>query len=396
MRTRYSFSLIAILFISLSSCVSPEKLVEHGNYEAAIEVAARRLAGKKNKKTRLVLALEEAFQKANQRDLSAADRLKRQNRPENWARIHEHYLSIRQRQEAVAPLLPLVSKEGIKANFRFVKVDELEMESREKAAEFHYAEAKRLLRDARQGEDRLAARRAYAELDRIRQYFSRYREVEQLQEEALYLGTTHILVSMRQEAPVAIPNAFERELTAMAVQDLNSQWKVYHTRPVEGLRYDYEVVMRINHIEISPGLVRERQYEETAVVEDGWEYVLDANGNVAKDSLGNDITQPREVTVRALILENYQNKTARVSGRLEFVDRSTDNLIHTEPMFAEVVFENYAATFRGDKRALSRQSRQRIGNQPVPFPSEEMLLLQAVERLKPFVKREIAGARRMI
>ncbi|MCR9100489.1 MAG: hypothetical protein NXI25_11090 [bacterium] len=396
MRTRYSYSLIVILIVSLSSCVSPEKLVERGNYEAAIEVAARRLAGKKNKKTKFVLALEEAFQKANQRDLSAADRLKRQNRPENWARIHEHYLSIRKRQEAVAPLLPLVSKEGIKANFRFVKVDELEMESREKAAAFHYAEAERLLRDARQGEDRLAARRAYAELDRIRQYFSRYRDVEQLQEEALYLGTTHILVSMRQEAPVAIPNAFERELTAIAVQDMNSQWKVYHTRPVEGLRYDYEVVMRINRIEISPGLVREREYEETAVVEDGWEYVLDANGNVAKDSLGNDITQPREVTVRALILENYQNKTARVSGRLEFVDRSTDNLIHTEPLFAEAVFENYAATFRGDKRALSRQSRQRIGNQPVPFPSEEVLLLQAVERLKPFVKREIAGARRMI
>lgn len=375
--------------------MSPEKLVERGNYEAAIEVASRRLAGKKNKKTKYVLALEEAFTKANQRDLSSADRLKRQGRPENWVRIHEYYLSIRRRQEALAPLLPLVSKEGIQASFRFVKVDELEMESREKAAEFHYAEAQRLLRDARTG-DRLAARRAFAELDRIEQYFRRYRDVEQLREEALYLGTTHVLVRLRQEAPVAMPQAFEQELTAIAVQDMNSRWKVYHTRPVKGQDYDYEVIMRINRIEVSPGIVREREYEETAQVEDGWEYVLDENGNVAKDTLGNDIKVPREVQVRALVLENYQNRTARVNGRLEFFDRATDNLIHTEPLFAEAVFENYAATFRGDKRALSKQSRQRIGHRPLPFPTEEILLLQAVEQLKPFIKREIAGARRMI
>ncbi|NRA50746.1 MAG: hypothetical protein HRU12_16555, partial [Phaeodactylibacter sp.] len=249
---------------------------------------------------------------------------------------------------------------------------------------------------ASQNEDRLQARRAYAELDRTGQYFKRYRDVDQLMEEALYLGTTFVLVRLRQEAPVAIPNDFERELTAIAVQDLNSQWKVYHTRPVKGQEYDYEVVMRINRIEISPGLVKEREYEDRAIVEDGWTYLLDENGNVSKDSLGNDIKVPREVEVRALVLENYQNKTARVSGRLEFFDRATENIIHTEPLFAEAVFENYAATFRGDKRALSKQSRQRIGNRPVPFPTEEVLLMQAVEQLKPFVKREIAGTRRMI
>lgn len=395
MRTRSYLSLIVVLMLSLTSCMSLEKLVDNGNYEAAIEKASRRLAGKKNKKTKYVLALEEAFSKANQRDLSVADRLKRQGRPENWARIHEHYLNIRRRQEVVAPLLPLVSKEGIKADFRFVKVDELEMESREKAAEFHYGEAKRLLRDGQTG-DRLAARRAFDEMERINQYFRSYRDVEQLREEALFLGTTHVLVRLQQEAPVTMPVAFEQELTAIAVQDLNSRWKVYHTRPVKEVEYDYEVVMRINRIEVSPGIVREREYEETALIEDGWEYILDENGNVAKDTLGNDIKVPREVKVRALVLENHQNKTARINGRLEFFDQSTGNLIHTEPLFAEAVFENYAATFRGDKRALSRQSRQRIGNRPVPFPAEEILLLQAAEQLKPFIKREIVRTRRMI
>lgn len=396
MRTPHPILTLAALLFSLSACISPEKLLENGNYDAAIEVAIRRLAGKKNKKAKHLRALEGAFAKANQRDLATAERLKRQGRPENWARIHQHYLNIRHRQEAVAPLLPLVSKEGLRANFQFVKVDELEMESREKAAEFHYAEAKRLLRQARQGEDRLAARRAYAELERVAQYLQRYRDIEQLREEALYLGTTHILVRMRQDAPVALPRAFEQELTALAVQDLNTRWKVYHTRPVEEVAYDYEVVMRINRIEVSPGIIREREYEESAIVEDGWEYLLDEQGNVAKDSLGNDIKVAREVQARAWVLENYQHKTAQVGGRLEFYDRATDNLIHSEPLFAEAVFENYAATFRGDKRALSKQSRQRIGNQPVPFPPEEALLLQVVEQLKPFIKREIASTRRMI
>ena len=113
-----------LLLFVLSSCTSPQKLVESGNYDDAVYLAVKRLSGKKNKKEKYVLALEEAFQKATVRDMRLAERLKREGLPENWPKINDAYRRIRNRQERVAPLLPLISKEGIRADFRFVKVDE--------------------------------------------------------------------------------------------------------------------------------------------------------------------------------------------------------------------------------------------------------------------------------
>ncbi len=71
-------------------------------------------------------------------------------------------------------------------------------------------------------------------------------------------------------------------------------------------------------------------------------------------------------------------------------------MINTDRIAVEAVFENYAATFRGDDRALSQQSRQRIGNRPLPFPENEDLLFTAAEQLKPVIKEKIARARIII
>jgi hypothetical protein len=389
----YALSLVFVL--GATSCSSPQKLVERGRYDDAVEVALRRIAGNKKKKTKHVLALESALNRANQRDMREAERLKKQGRPENWPTINRLYSNIRQRQSKVEPLLPLVSNEGIKASFRFVKVESLENESREKAATFYYTKAEQLLKEAKRG-DKLAAREAYAALENIDPYFQRFRDKEQLKNTARDLGTTRILVKMENNAPVVLPAALERDIEALNVRDLNTFWQNYHTRAVSGLSYDYAVKMRITHIDISPELVKERAYEESRKVQDGWRYLLDENGNVAKDSLGNDIREARMITVRAQILENYQSKVATLSGRVEIYDQRTGERIESHPLSAEAIFENYAATFRGDERALSAQSKRRIGNRPQPFPSNEALLFEAAEQLKPFMKDRVAGLRRLI
>jgi len=392
-----SFPILFSLLVALvfTSCSSPQKLVEHGRYDQAVEVALRRLSGKKKKKAKHVMALESALNRANQRDMNEAERLKRQGRPENWPRINDLYQSIRHRQSKVEPLLPLISYEGIKANFRFVKVEGLENESRKKAAEYHYARAQRLLEDARRG-DKLAAREAYQELDEIDGYFERYRDKEELKNLAREQGTTRIMVKMENDARVVLPAALERDMEALNVRDLNTFWQAYYTDQVSDLKMDYEVVMRITRVDISPELIKERSYEESREVQDGWRYVLDENGNVAKDTLGNDIKEPRMITVYAQVLEQYQSKVAALGGSLEIYDKRTGERIDSHPMSAEAVFENYASTFRGDKRALSTDSKQRIGNRPQPFPSSEALLFEAAEQLKPFMKQQVASMRRLI
>lgn len=379
----------------LAACATPEKLVETGNYDQAIDVAVRKLAGKKKKKVKYVQALEAAFVQATERDMYTAEQLKAEGRAENWERINRLYRDILERQEQIKPLLPLIDREGIKADFRFVRAEGLERESREKAAAYLYDHARELLTRGRDG-DRLAARKAYYELEKISSYYRTYRDRNDLMELARDLGTSHILVKVVNQAPVILPLGFEEEVMRFGVRDLDSKWKIYHDRPNPNIDYDYQVNMRLTGIELSPEVVRERQYEDRREIQDGFDYVLDEKGNVKKDTLGNDIKVPRKVWISAQVFEVYQSKAAAVSGYLELIDLATNRLIDSQPLAVEAVFENYASTFRGDERALSRESQRRIGNRPQPFPSDEAMILTAAEQFKPVIKEKIQRTRELI
>ena len=71
------------------------------------------------------------------------------------------------------------------------------------------------------------------------------------------------------------------------------------------------------------------------------------------------------------------------TSKVSVYNLHTNRLVRSQPLAAAAIFENYASTFRGDNRALSRDTRNRIGNRPVPFPSNEALILQAADQLKP-------------
>ena len=67
---------IGTLTILMYGCADIQKLVDEGNYDAAIDKAARKLSGKKNKKTKYVKGLEQAFAKVSARDLDQVAYLK--------------------------------------------------------------------------------------------------------------------------------------------------------------------------------------------------------------------------------------------------------------------------------------------------------------------------------
>ncbi len=388
-------SLLIVLgsFIFLQTCKSPEKLMATGDYDEAIVVAAKKLAGKKKKKEEIVDALVGAFHKANQRDMELAERLKVEGRPENWERIYRVYRGISKRQARVEPLLPLIDEHRTKADFRFIRTATLEAEAKQKAVAFYYETANELLADARSG-DKAAARRAMTKLEKVASLYSdTYRDTRRLMQEAEALGITHVLLRMNNRAEVMLPTAFERELLSLDVYNLDRKWKVFHTAKRPGLIYDYEVAINLTHIDVSPELIKEREYQDAREIEDGFEYVLDENGNVMKDTLGNDIKVPKKVFIRATIFETYQSKAAFVEGVIDFIDLRNNRLLDTERFNAEAVFENVAANFKGDRRALSEESRTRCKGAIVPFPSHEAMLFDAAEHIKPIIKRKISGNR---
>ena len=392
-KVRWSLILSLAMALIMSSCASPQKLVEKGDYDRAIQVAVKRLAGKKNKKVKYVQALEDAFAKAQQDDMDEAERLKRSNRPENWEYVLAIYEGIELRQDMVRPLLPLIDKEGIKANFRFIRTAGLIDEAMDKTVEYYYNSGQKLLASARNYNHKYDARKAYDEFQQIKKYRRDYKDINALMKEAVDLGTTHILFDVRNQSNTLIPRGLMEDLKRINVRDLEGPWQVYHVSNTAGYEMDYKVVMNITHADVSPGFIKEREYVDTKEIIDGWEYVLDERGNVMKDSLGNDIKVDRKVWVEAHVLEVYQHKAATIAARIDVVDANRHELLDSHDLAVDAIFENYASTFQGDKRALSKETKRRIGNRPVDFPEDTALLYEAAENLKPAMRNRLTATR---
>ena len=397
-RTHFSALLFATVFSSLllSACHTAQRYIESGNYDDAISFCVNKLRGKSKKKTELVKGLEQAFKKAQARDLNTADHLIADGRPENWERINALHRQISARQNKIAPLLPLTSKDGSRAKFECVNIGKLESESREKAAEYLYNCAEDLLQQAEKG-DRLAAREAYNTLKSLEtRYFRQYKNKDRMLQDARSLGTTHILFEIKNQSDKALPREFMDRMLAIGTYDLDSEWKAFHFKSDSRIPVDYRVVFNLRQVDISPERVSERNYSDEKEIQDGYDYVLDERGNVKKDTAGNDIKTPHYVRIRADVLEVFQSKAVRVGGMLEIFEAERNNRLDTRDLGAEVRFENYASTFRGDERALSDESHRRIGNRPLPFPTDADMLLQAAERLKPNLRDELRQNRAIL
>lgn len=390
------FAQLFLLSFVLTACHTAQKFVESGDYDSAIDYCVRKLQGKSKKKTEYVQGLEVAYRKAQERDLAAIDQLIAENRPENWERVHNIHRNIRNRQNKVIPLMPLQSKDGYAARFEMVDIARLESESRQKAAEHLYNLAKELIVKGERG-DKLAARDAYYALcDLESRYYRDYKDKNDLMVTARDLGTSYVLFEIKNQSNTILPRMFAERLMNIGKQDLDSEWKSYFFEEKPGVHYDYRATFKVRNIDISPERVNERSYVDEKEIEDGFEYVLDAKGNVLKDSLGNDVKRPRYVRIRANVVEVYQTKAARLTGYVEIYDLSRKVMMDTRDMGTEVLFENYASTFIGDERALSRDSRARIGNRPQPFPADEDMLVQAAERIKPNLRDELRRNRAIL
>jgi hypothetical protein len=379
-----AFALIALM--TLASCRSTQKMVESGDYDAAIEYCVDKLSGKKKKKTELVQGLELAFQKATDRDMRASDALKVENRPENWDRIYRIYSNIQHRQESITPLLPLTSHDGYTAKFQFVNIERLVHESRTNAAEYEYNRAQNLLAQARQG-DKMAARKAFDALETIRsKYFRDYKDTEVLQREARERGIVHVVFSIENRSMSILPIGFEDRVLNIEPVAFNTFWKQYHTKAPAGVKMDYRAVWVLQSVDISPERVAERHFNEQKTIQDGWDYLYDKRGNVRKDSLGNDMKEPRYVVVNADVLEARQTKAARLGGTILISDFSTGQRLNSQTLGTEILFDHLSVTYRGDQRALSDETCRRLGSAPVPFPSDAELMAQAADRLQPDIR----------
>ena len=383
-------TIVLSLILSCSTSKKIEKAVSVGNYDQAITYAIDKLKTNKDKrgKADFIIMLQEAYNKATERDLSNIDFLKNDHNPENYLRIYDAYVGLDNRQERIKPLLPLVVN-GRDVAFNFSNYTNQIISYKNNASEQLYNTASALLKS----NNKLDFRAAYNSLRDIEDINPNYKDVRQLMDVAHLKGTDFVLVEMVNDTRKMIPTRLENDLLNFSSYGLNDFWVVYHGSAEDNVAYDYNMRVNLRDINVSPEQIKERQVIKERQIADGKKNLLDESGQVVKDSLGNNIQVDNLKTVRCEYYEFTQFKATQVTGNVEYVNLKTNQLVDAFPVSSEFVFEHIYATSRGDRRALDTNLIPFLERRSVPFPTEEQMIYDTGEDLKLKLKNIINSYR---
>ena len=367
------YLVFGLLFV-LGACTSSRKYLERGQYDQAIQKSVKKLL-KDPSKSKEVTTLKRAYELANQKNNDNINSLRYSGQPDIWESVFYNYDQMRTRQEIVERLPSSVL---MQIGHQHTDYNKMRADAKRKAAEFFYAHAQELLKT----NNRQDARKAYNELVRLNKFYSNYPNVRSLMDKAVLIGTNNVLFKIRNQSQQVMPKDFENALKKITLKRLNKRWLNFDTRENQELYYDYTIYLNIKSIDKTPERIKELHYDETKRVRDGDKYVLDENGNVKKDSLGNDMKIPNYITITCHITENRMEKAARVHGTLDFFDNRENQLVKTFPITTENTFLYRFGTASGNLNAMKAETKKFIGLKPVPFPSDLQIIYDTNEDLK--------------
>ncbi|NNC46747.1 MAG: hypothetical protein HKN99_12765, partial [Winogradskyella sp.] len=72
-----------------------------------------------------------------------------------------------------------------------------------------------------------------------------------------------------------------------------------------------------------------------------------------------------------------------------YLDLPERNILERFTIDSGFIFENYYATYRGDRRALTRDDIVLVDGGPIPFPPNEQMIFDCGEDLKLKLKQII-------
>ncbi|MBX2829498.1 MAG: hypothetical protein KTR22_15140 [Flavobacteriaceae bacterium] len=380
MRTTITLLLVAITLLGCNSVKRNQKFLAQGNYDQAIYLAVKKLRkGKISSKNDMhIEMLQEAFVKAVTDDERRIKFLQKDGQPSNSKEIYFRYLDLEERQNMLRPLLPLTNSFGKEARFKMMDYTGAILTAKENYVAYSYDEAAQYLNR----NTTLDARTAYHIYCEIEELQENYRDVRRLKEESRFLGTDFVQVELRNRSGQIIPRRLERELLDFNTYDLDDFWTQYHENPRDDIDYQFGIRMNFEQIAIAPERISETEYRREKEIEDGWRYQLDRNGNVVKDSLGNDIKIPNYTIVTARVMYTTQTKSVLVGGDVHYRDLVQGRDMGRHPLATEFVFENEFAKFRGDERALTEEDLRFLEYDFIPFPSNEQMVLDAGDDIK--------------
>lgn len=384
----YYFVIISVFF---ASCGSAKRQMESGNYDAAISKAVEKIR-KDRTDTKNIEILDQSYKIALEQDNEKIRLLKMEGKPQNWDEIYLIYKKMHDRQSMVRTVLPLKSGNRT-VDFPYVDYMEEMITAKNKAADYYYANGLELMKNG----TKESYRQAFAEFSRAKEYVGDYENIDQLIEESRYMGMSRVLVRVDNRSHINFPPEFESDLLALDLPRLDNSWVEYHTKQLdEDTEFDYIVSVIIKSVAVSPDNTFEKDTLIKREIEDGFQYVLDDNGNVMKDSLGNDIKVKKYKTVQCALIESVQTKECIIDGQVEIVTVKPAKVLKSDPLSADSYFEHVSARAIGDEEALMPAEREKINSKPIPFPSDLEMVIRCSEALKMGIRNAMQRNRRFI
>ena len=372
--------LYIIVFAFLASCNSvkrSENKLYKGDYDEAIRISLKKIKKGRNNKSNQqhIQLLQDAFKKVVTQDLTRVESLEKKNKPEDFREIFSIYETLAYRQSLISSVLPLPN-----ATFKITNYHNKILDSKNKYTEYLFS----------LGTDYLVNRKTILDARTAYDYFatikhlqpSKYKNLDSLLAEAHYSGTDFVQVVIRNRTQQVIPKRLEAVILDFDTYNLNDFWTEYHSKQAQDVDYNFGVILDFREIFISPERINEKEFDRTVQIIDGWEYVLDVNGNVKKDSLGNDIKVDVLKELKATLLVSNQIKSIIITANVLFMDVKNNRTIHTFPLESEFIFENRTASYRGNRDALTEDDLLLMRNPYLEFPFNEQIIFDTSTDIK--------------
>jgi hypothetical protein len=382
------------MFVSallLAGCGSSKKQLEIGNYDAAINKAVTELR-KNPKSSKDIETLERAMDIALEQDNERIRLLRIEGRANAWDELYLIYKKMSDRQTAVRTVTP-IQYEGRTIEWPYVDYMQEMVVAKKNAADFYYAHGQELMKN----DTRESYRQAYYEFVRAQEYVGDYEGIDQMLRESRQLGISRVYVTLKNYSPTKFPETFEQELLALDLPRLNSEWVEYHTSiPNSDTQFDYVVNVNLKNVAVSPDRQFQRDTLVKATVEDGFDYVKDARGNVLKDSLGNDVKVKKYKELQCALIRTFQVKECVIDGDVEMLSLYPEKTIKKEPIGATSNFDHVSARAIGDVNALTADQKRMLQSQIIEFPTDLDMVIMCTENLKRAIRGFMEANRRYI
>ena len=376
--------LISSLLLISFGCSPIKKInnnVVSGEFDKAINKTISELKKIKNKKKKIQyeLILKDIYNRAVVNSKDKISRFKKDGNPEFFDDIYFEYDKLIKRQNKLKNL----SSERL--NFNFENYDSELINFRYKTSDYFLKISNSFISN----NNKFDYRKAYNYLTVIESINPNYLDTRSLIKLCLVKGKDYILLNVLNESKSVLFEDLEKDILNIKGYDLNSIWKSFFTKndSFEGT-YDFYIDLAFKSFIISPErLVQKEGFSEKNIV-DGLTYKLDDEGNVMKDSLGNDIKVDKLIKISVKSIESIQSKSAKVLAEIRFIDKKK-NIIEKFPLESEFWFRNRFLEYDGDKRVLTKEQIKLSKNRFMPFPPDEVLIFNNSENIKRKMKRII-------